>query len=380
MSNKGKKGFVLATDNWVSKSNVLNEIRNNRMTISQIRFFTIYLSKINPKDINSRVVTFKLDDYLKIMQIKQVNTTRLQKSAKGLLDIKVTIWDKKGQYSSDGLKGFIMCHMFNYFRFYKSNEGEWLVTIDCHNDIVKLMFDLRKHYFKYQLWNALQLTSVNQQRMYEILKQYEYAGIREVSIKDLREYLGLKPEEYKEWQNFKIRVLNAAQEAMANYTDIKFTWEVAGKRGKGGKINYIKFNIEKNSGYVRQLTLDEYITEQETAEIIDETDGFVMPDEEDRAMPHMYGDADDGNEIGFFEREIYSLLKDACEGEFNLAEIQVLYNLIVKIVPRSGARDYLLDAYDYLKRKYDELIWRAQRAEIKSRFGYIKKLVEVDLE
>ena len=50
-------------------------------------------------------------------------------------------------------------------------------------------------YFKYELWNALCLKSLNQIRMYEILKQYEGLGRRELSVQSLRELLGIAPTE-----------------------------------------------------------------------------------------------------------------------------------------------------------------------------------------
>ena len=53
----------------VSKRNVLNELRSNNMTLQELRFFSIYLSKINPQDIDTRVVRFPLDDFQKIMNL-----------------------------------------------------------------------------------------------------------------------------------------------------------------------------------------------------------------------------------------------------------------------------------------------------------------------
>ena len=75
-----------------------------------------------------------------------------------------------------------------------------------------------------------------------------------------------------------------------------------------------------------------------------------------------------------------STLAEACDNEFKPAEIQVLYNLIVKIVPHNPNKNRQLEMYDYLKSKYDELKLRASQKDIKRRFGYIKKIIEVDLK
>jgi plasmid replication initiation protein len=349
-----QKKNELSTANWIVKSNTLNEIRNSRMTVSQMRLFSVYLSKINPKDINSREVTFKLDEYIKIMDFKQANITRLRETAKDLLRIIITIEER--QKDDEKLRPFCSFQLFKCFKLYRNNDDEWVVNINCHDDVLPLMFELKKYYFKYKLWNALQLSSTNQQRMYEILKQYEYVGAREISVKDLREFLGIEPEEYPRWDNFRQRVLDSAQEALANYTDIKFTWEIIGKRGKGGKINTLKFNIEKNDNYMRQLSFDEFLTDQKETEIEDELQEFKQVNDP-------------------FTKDLL-FLSEACNDEFGLEEMQILYNLLVKIIHFLPNEQYYLNMYDYLKGKYDELNWRATKTDVKNRFAYLKKIIE----
>ena len=366
------KSFELMSDNWIEKSNALNEVRNNRMTISQIRLFSIYLSKINPRDKKTREVIFKLDEYAKIMQFKQVNTTRLVKTAENLLGLTVKYFDKTGEYSSDGLIGFVICQIFKRFKLYKDeNDGEWYVSIDCHDDVLHLMFDLQKYYFTYELWNALQLTSPNQQRMYEILKQYEKIGERVVTVKDLREWLGIEPTQYPQWERFKTRVLDASQEALARYTDIKFNWEVTGKRGKGGKINALKFTIEKNCDYQRQYTIDDYLVEQKI-EYEDEPERFERPRDEGNV------DLTDLDESGYVKstgrhpvyEERITYLMTACGGEFNRDEMVVLYNEMREAVPHIISNKH--DVHDYLQKKYNEM---QMRNPGKSRFGYLRKMI-----
>jgi len=357
MTKKKQKSFELVTNNWVSKSNALNEVRNNRMTVSQIRLFTIYLSKINPKDINSREVTFKLDEYTKIMQFKQTNTTRLIKTAEDLLKLTVKYWDRTGEYSSDGLIGFVICQIFKRFKLYKDDNGEWVVSINCHDDVLHLMFDLQKYYFKYELWNALQLTSPNQQRMYELLKQYETAGERIVTIKDLREWLGLNPKEYSRWSNFKIRILDTSQEALANFTDIKFTWEVE-KRGTRGKIIALKFNIEKNDNYIRQFTLNEFLIEQDPPKYENEPEEFERP--EDDENPY-YKDR-----IEFF--------CGACDDKFSFNHVKILDAKLRNNLPPDKYKDQIY-CYHYLNDRYNEMIRQSERRTIENPFGYVKRII-----
>lgn len=354
-----KKSTQLSTENWIVKSNTLNEIKNNNMTISQIRLFSIYLSKINPMDVTSREVTFKLDEYARIMQFKRFNVTKLKKSSIDLtrLTVSYCLDDDKGGFETTS------SIIFNRLKYYKNDDGEWVVTIDCDDKVLPLMFELKKYYFKYKLWNALQLASPNQLRMYELLKQYEYAGVREISVKDLREFLGLNDNEYPLWANFRRRILDASQIALKQYTDIKFTWEI-GQRGKAGKILTLKFNIEKNDGYARQLVLDDFLAGQEDP-VIEDMQAFEITTESEW----------DNRETD----DIYGFLADACEKEFSVLEITLLHDYIVKIVPY-GDRNRSLELYDYLKRKYDEMNYRAVKTNVKNRFGYLKKIIETDMK
>lgn len=62
---------------WVQKRNILNELRANKLTLQEVRFFSIYLSKINPLDINTRIVSFRLEDFQRIMDFDTLNLTQL---------------------------------------------------------------------------------------------------------------------------------------------------------------------------------------------------------------------------------------------------------------------------------------------------------------
>ena len=363
---KRQQSWELSEKNSVSKAHALNEIRNSRMTQPQVRLFTIYLSKIDPRKKETREVTFKLSEYARIMEFKTANTTRLKRTAEELLGITVTYWDKTGEYSSDGLKGFLICQLFKRFRlFKKQDDGEWYVTIDCHDDVLHLMFEL-KQYLSYYLWNVLPLTK-NQQRMYELLKQYENTGERIMTVKDLREWLWIKPDEYPLWQNFKVRVLDACQVALAQSTDIKFTWEVSGKRGKGGKINALRFIIEKNNDYVRQYTLDEYLLEQEQAQeqehiaCEDDTEEFECPDDDD--------------DINLLHKERIKFLIDACNREFSFDEVVVLNDKLREILSYNQFLDDIY-CFHYINDRYNDMKRQSKSGDVKSRFGLVKFLMD----
>jgi len=336
----------------IEKRNVLNEIRSNSMNLQELRFFSIYLAKINARDISTRVVRFPIRDFQKIMDMSKLNLTQLQNTADNLLRQIVSVPLENG--------GFEKFQLFKKCCFDKDNNEEWYVEIDAHDNALPLMFEFKDKYFTYELWNALRLKGSNQLRIYELLKQYERVGERTILIDDLKELLGIKKSEYPRYNNFKTRVLYSSKEALETHTDIKFTYEPIRKKGKGGKVNAIKFIISRNENHIDQLSLFDFINIEETK--IDNAN-------------HIDGMATE------FKNERLEFLASACDNEFNEAEIKVLHNLVVEIIPHKvgdSIYDFHLKAHDHLKYRYDELNLRAERTEIKNRFTYFKKMLEAE--
>lgn len=341
---------AIKKNNLVEKRNVLNEVRQNNMTLQEIRFFSIYLSKINARDISTRKVIFPLEDFRKIMELGRLKINYLQSVTNSLLSKVVNVKNEDGGYTAFQL--FKRCKVF------KDDTEQWCIEIDAHDDALPLMFEFKKEYFTYELWNALRLKSSNQLRMYEILKQYEKVGSRKVSVKELRELLGITPTEYPRWSDFKRRVLDSCQQALEESTDIKFTYKLI-RSGRGGKITGLEFFISKNKNYTDQLTLEEFIDLQPDALEVE-----VQEQEPEKQ----------------FKNEELEFLAEACGNEFTEEEMQVLFSLVaVKKLPEHeyGVR---VSQYHYLAEKYAELNVQASKRKIKSRFAYLKKMIQAAIK
>lgn len=330
MVNTIKDNFI------IKKRNVLNEIRANSMTLQELRFFSIYLSKINPADVNTRVVRFSVSDFQSIMDLGRINIDYMKQVTTGLLCKVVNMPNEYG--------GYVGFQLFKECVVSIDDNAEWYVEIDAHDKALPLMFEFKERYFSYQLWNALRLRSSNQLRMYEILKQYEKIGTRILPVEELRNLIGIEPDEYKRYGDFKIKVLDACQQALAENTDIKFTYEPYGNRGNGGKILYLKFTIQKNTDYVDQLTLDRFI-------------------EYNRQE----------NELSPYDSKMI-FLSDACNNEFTVKEIMVLHDIMAENLPHATIHDELA-CYNHLMRKYREMEMRNEKGKIKHRFAYMKSII-----
>ncbi|MDE5558345.1 MAG: replication initiation protein [Ruminococcus sp.] len=237
----------------IEKSNTLNEIRSTKMSLQELRFFSIYLAKINARDVSTRRVHFPLSDFQKIMEIGRMNINHFKTTVNGLLCKVVHMPNDKG-----GLSSF---QIFKEVELFKDGSDSWVVEIDAHDKALPLLFNLKKNYFTYELWNALRLKSVNQLRMYELLKQHERLGKFEIKVSELREYLFISPNQYPQMERFKTRILNSCQQALSENTDISFTYE-KGKIGNRGKWLTIVFHIAKNEKYADPLELRDFIDKQ----------------------------------------------------------------------------------------------------------------------
>ena len=350
----------------IKKRNVLNEIRANSMTLQELRFFSIYLSKINARDTSTRLVRFSLEDFQVIMELdSRIKIDYMKRVTDSLLGKVVNVPEERGGYTA--------FQLFKKCKVSTDDNGEWYVEIDAHDDALPLMFDFQARFFSYQLWNALRLKSSNQLRMYEILKQYEKIGTRVVGVEELKELLGIEKVEYPRFGDFKIYVLNACQQALQENTDIRFTYEPHGKKGKGGKILFLKFTIEKNTDHVDQLTLYEFIEERKK-EVIEIVEGQGEWEDWDEVID----DADSAYvEMPLAYRKRIEFLAEACNNEFSFNEVVVLFNEMKSKLPESLIQEEI-QCYDYLMDKYQEMIMRNDRTKIKHRFGYLRSIIGKD--
>ena len=325
----------------VEKRNVLNELRSNSMTLQELRLFSIYLSKINPSDKSTRVVRFPLDDFRRIMGIgADMNVPHFKNAVRGILQKIVEVPNESGS-------GYTAFQLFKRAKVEKNAQDEWYVEFDAHDEALPLMFEFKNRYFTYELWNALRLKSPNQVRMYEILKQYEGLGKRELAVTDLRELLGIGKKEYSGrtgWSDFKKYVLDSCQQALKESTDISYTYE-RGKVGRGGKWITIIFHISKNENYADPLSLKDFIDLQ--------PDPNTVPTEKD------YGG------------ELADLLGSAaCNDEFSPEQIRVLQDLVIRAVPGNDQKamcDYLLQMYHKMN---------CYNVAKNKRFSYLCQMIE----
>lgn len=337
----------LKKGNKVEKRNDLNEIRTKHMTMQQLRFFAIYLSRINARDESTRRVRFPLADFQKIMGLGRLNIANLKAATDGLLCQIVHLPNKNGGYKS--------FQLFKECTVDKAPDGEWFVEIDAHDKALPMFFDFKEKYFTYDVGNVLRLGSSNQMRMYEILKQRQ--TLRQpviIQLQELRELLGLDDDKYTRYQDFRVRILDKAQKELAEQTDIKFTYEPV---KKGRKIAALAFNIQRNDLKFPQMCIEEYIA------------ALPDPEETEDDAPEFDADTTGGGD----------LYADALPDSLSAAEVEALRALAVEHVDAGGGlADAELKVFDYLSEKTRLMYAQKKAVKQENYFAWLRKAVAED--
>jgi len=347
-------------DHVVEKRNVLNEMRATQLSLVELRFLLIYLSKINARDKETRKVRFSLADFVRILEIQKVNISSMRATTHRLLSRIVDIPDYK-------TGGFTAFQLFKRCRVNKDENDEWFVEIEAHDDALPLMFEFKRDYFKYPLWNALRLNSSQQVRMYEILKQHEHSGGCTFTVGDLKKQLFIDDSAYSRYTIFRRDILDKYQRLLLENTDICYTYEPI-RKGQGGKVTAVRFAVSKNDNYIDQLTLEEFICMQGGVEDVDAIAEAFASDDEDGSGPT----AD--------EEDPFAFLGGAFADEFNPGQVEELYRTALPYIqrqhPEEGYSGLLIRMYDYFLLKNAQL--KAYSKPVKSRYGLLKTFVKAD--
>lgn len=349
----------------VKKSNILNEMRDANATVVQYRLFIVYLAHLSMNS-DSNVVTFRLTDYARIVGLDRPRPEDLKSQSKEIFKIATSIRNDRS--------GFDTVPLFYRFRLFKE-ENEWMVSIECHPDIAPQIREDKGRFLRYKLYNTIYLKSYNQQRLYEILKQYERIGERTVTLEELRSYLSINKDEYPVWGVFARDVLKIAQKSLKEKTDIWFDFEPIIKNRKTVAVRFI---IHKNHDFVDKLQLESYAAggdiEYEGEEFVAQSDDFDDELEQLSIFDHTEPEHK-------YSSEHIEFLASACGYEFSDSQMKIIINLdnFAKLNDFSQSLGINQERkHQYLSRKYAELNAAAEKTEIEYRFAYFKTLIEND--
>ena len=221
-------------NNIVVKSNQMIEA-SYKLSLQEQRIILYMASMIQPEDEDFKPVKISLKEFADMLDVQNTNHTYMQQITRGLLERVLTIRKPRSVLQIGWLSSAEYFFGVGYAEF-------------CFDPKLKpYLLQLKERFTKYQLNHVIRLKHSYSIRFYELLKQYEPIGQRFFALDYLKNILGISPEEYRLYSNFKLKVLNPVQkEFKAKYIkqELDFTFEYDEQK-EGRKVIGLKFKISK---------------------------------------------------------------------------------------------------------------------------------------
>jgi hypothetical protein len=218
----------------VVKSNHLIESRYKLPVIAQ-KVLLGCAMKVRPTDdFNNKLYTLSVDEY---EQHFGINSNASYDNLREAVDV---LWNSSFFIVDED--GIPIEHRWITSR--KRDKRKNYIGVVFHNNIKDFIYQLTEQFTSYKIENIAHLRSIYSIRLYELMKQYEKIGWREIDYKELREILSIGDGEYILFGDFNRRILKQAQKEVKENTDIHFDYT---KLKDGRKVKGIKFTIRKQT-------------------------------------------------------------------------------------------------------------------------------------
>lgn len=229
----------------IFQHNKLIEAHYN-LTLQEKRILVWSLSKITPKDNELIPISISVQDFCSVIGISESSAySEIKKITMRLRNRGMTITnlDKKTQTQ------------VGWLDYVKYREKEGIVDIQFHRFLSSFLLELKSNFTAIPMSQTLGLSSIYAIRIFELLKQYEKIGEREISLSDLRSFCGVSDNKLKDYNDIKTKVLKIAQRELEAKTDIVFSFEEIKKSRKVVSINFI---IQTNLNFKKKETQKSY--------------------------------------------------------------------------------------------------------------------------
>lgn len=227
------RGQKVVKDNRLIQSIVKHK---SKLKAQEQKIICYLLSLIKPEDVKKKppyIYTFDAKMFCMICGIDYTNGGNI-KSIKNALD---SISDYR--FWLDYGEGLLK---FQWIATPDIKKNTLNIEVEIPSKIMPYLVGLKNKFTEYELWQVLPLESRYSVALYEYLRSYLYKGEVQVSIEELRTYLGVSENKYTEFRNFKRLCINLPISEINESTDISVEWKGI-RRGKS--YSDILFTIKK---------------------------------------------------------------------------------------------------------------------------------------
>lgn len=224
---------TLAKRNRVIESNTL--VRGNyNFSLPQLRVFLAVVAQIDKDDHEKTEYEVDIPRLMKTVESKNHNLYAITRDAAYGLQSKVV------NLSTEEGKG----ELVSLFYKIKYDTGTGKIKAIIHPELRPHVSELKESFTQYDLMYVIRIPSAHSLRLYRIFKSHKWHGKPvEYSVVELKEMLQIS-DKYSRYYTFKTEILERAIEHLADYTDIRFSYEPSQKKGKA--VTHLNFTIVDN--------------------------------------------------------------------------------------------------------------------------------------
>lgn len=307
-------------DSLVVKANQLVEARYD-LNLNEQKILLYAASKLDREQDHFNYIELDINEFTELLDTKGKRYEEIRDIVRELRRKEVIINTDDKEY----IAGWV-----SSITFYK-NTGKIKLRFD--DDLIPYLLQLKKKFTRYQLKNILYLKSKYSIRIYELLKQYESIGKRELELQELKKILFIE-NQYNRIYDLKRFVLTPAIKEINDYTDINISYDDV---KKGRKITGFVFDIKPKD----QDLYIEYLNQYYNIRDMKAKMGLSNENFNTKQIINIYSKAVEkaGNEdIDIFEyvrlnylyvkekgsaRNIYSYLLSAIANDYAVAAVQL---------------------------------------------------------
>ena len=313
----------------VIQSNRLIEARY-RLSIEEQKIVKILISQIKKDDEDFKSYEFRIKELAEFLGMEHTNTYGVLRNVTRRLMTRVL------EFYNPETRSLLQASWLSSAEY---REGQGTVSLCFDPKLKPLLLQLKSYFTRYELEQIMQFRGQYTIRFFEFRKSFLGRKKTEVNftLKELRDVLSLKKDEYDQFFDFKRRVLEPARLELPEKTGKSFTWEPV-KQGRGGKIIGVRLIFDSD---------DETLTDSAAAQ--ESPPGAALAAKRD---------------------------EEAAE-EAGSEEQQAVFAEILRLsVAEKAARD-ILDRYD-LEQIRQKLALTAQHKEVKNQAGFFIEALQED--
>ncbi len=231
------------------------------LPLREQRLILAMLARIQPNDEDFKECQISIHEFAELMGIDKNHVyTQCKKTTKALSS---RVLDINEPDVSEQIHWVSSAHYI---------EGEGRLKLCFDPKLKPYLLQLQDNFTRYPLDILLRFKRQYTLRIYTLLKRYETAKAYEIELEQLRAMLGINPEQYTLYTNFKKDILETTRTELTDKADLTFEFEEIKYGRRVGVIRFKIFIKEQE----KPLPSKQVVTPKSTANLLPPTSAFTF--------------------------------------------------------------------------------------------------------